>query len=490
MGEAKVITDQKDARNFAMKNIFAPRLAILSGIATLLLVLAGTDYFTSPASEGGSPAFAAGLFTVAVMLFAAMFLRSRDNQITVIICVLSVIAATYAAEVYVSLRMGRDEAGQVDPLKDARLKVEVVDDLVAKGVHRVAPLGVYPMFQSSKGMLQPLSGLSNSHSVGCNEQGEWIVFELDRFGYNNPSNTVWESSPDIAVVGASTSFGLCVRPGESLTDRLRMVWPKTLNLSFIGSGPASFLRRIYEYLPALRPKVVLIEYNDWLLGALNRENLVSLGFGGQPPTLIGERIGLIEMQDEIDAAIVKEINAAQTEERPRVKAIREGTNPFSLDALKNLMLISSIRKSLDRSRIFAAFADKRARKTVSMSPKELAAIPEASPANLETLRLVLQRAKEFVAGWGGRVVFVYMPLYPTFDQHVRAGFTLHDKTVQIAREVGVDVIDLEYALYDHPEPFSMFSAGGGHYNTAGHKYVGDGIIDAIKKTDLLAEGNS
>ena len=95
--------------------------------------------------------------------------------------------------------------------------------------------------------------------------------KLDRHGFNNDFDVVWQAPIDIAFVGASLAFGFCVPPGQNLVDQVRASWPKTLNLGYIGSGPISFLRRMYEYLPGLKPKVVLFEYNDWLTGVLERE---------------------------------------------------------------------------------------------------------------------------------------------------------------------------------------------------------------------------
>ena len=68
-------------------------------------------------------------------------------------------------------------------------------------------------------------------------------------------------------------------------------------------------------------------------------------------------------------------------------------------------------------------------------------MPEASPENLRTLQLVLERANEFVAGWGGQLVFVYLPLMPHGDLHMRAGFTLHDQVVGMAAAARIPVID-------------------------------------------------
>ena len=113
-------------------------------------------------------------------------------------------------------------------------------------------------------------------------------------------------------------------------------------------------------------------------------------------------------------------------------------------------------------------------------------MPEASPENLKKLQLVLERANEFVAGWGGQLVFVYLPLMPHGDLHMRAGFTLHDQVVGIAAAAGIPVIDLQYAFHDQSDPWSFFPPNAsGHYTAKGHKFVGEKIVEAIRARRLL-----
>ena len=266
------------------------------------------------------------------MLLAFLYLASRDTKTTIVIVLVSALLGTYGAEIYVAgqihhqkvaqpvvARAVAAQVGQQDPTPqepwrsglmgsqdaaildsiikhangipvDTRLKIEVIDELVAQGAQRVVPLGAYPFFYSPKGPIQPLAGPSHSHAVACNESGEWVSMKLDRHGFNNDSDAVWQAPVDIAFVGASTVFGFCAPSGQNLVDQVRASWPKTLNLGYIGSGPVSFLRRMYEYLPDLKPKVVLFEYNDWLHGVLEREVVWSLQFNEKPLSLAYSRI--------------------------------------------------------------------------------------------------------------------------------------------------------------------------------------------------------
>ena len=325
--------------------------------------------------------------------------------------------------------------------------------------------------------------------------------KLDRHGFNNASDVAWQAPLDIAFVGASTVFGLCVPTGQNLVDQLRPSWPKTLNLGYIGSGPISFVRRMYEYLPDLKPKVVLFEYNDWLHSNLDREGYHWYRFSEK--SLAYNQIGMADLQDEVDQAVFKEIELGQKQARAQLRSLRNTLVPWFPDGWHGVLSLSSLRKSISLegalrlthptptqinvpSTITAEKGPPRPWDDVPLSPDELAKMPEASPENLKKLRLVLDSANEFVAGWGGQLVFVYLPLMPHGDLHMRAGFTLHDQVIGIAKAAGIPVIDLQYAFHDQPEPWSFFPPrGDGHYTARGHKFVGEKIVDAIRTLRLL-----
>jgi hypothetical protein len=513
---------------------------ILAVLAVFFFSIAMIDYWDERFTFS---AIAIGLCAVSAILLAAIYLLSEEYRIILVIVLASATLSAYAAEIYVARRnlaqqmmgpvalalaaekpsashpwrgplmghgQGPTNSGQRADGKpvDTRLKIQVIDDLVARGVPRVAPLGTYPMFQSSKGQIPPLSGLSNSNSVACNESGEWVVLKLDRHGFNNSVDAVWRPPLDIAFVGSSIGFGLCMHSGEGLVDHLRAEWPRTSNISFIGSGPVSFLRRMYEYLPDLKPKLVLFEYNDLLLLVLNSESPRQFGFNENPTTFAHSKIGMINMQEEIDSALMKEIDAAQAEERLRIKSLQSNLTPWFPETVKDILLSRSLRNSpivrnlLNLPQTISQAPPKPAEIGIARPPDkfgrrrlsgaELARQPQASPENLQKLGLVLTRANEFMKGWGGKLAFVYLPLYTMEDQieGVEASFTLHDEIVDIAKAAGLDVIDLQFAFINHPDPFSFFPDPPGHYNAKGHKYIADRLIEAITKRGLLPRNTS
>ena len=93
---------------------------------------------------------------------------------------------------------------------DTRTKLEVIDDLRKKN-EKVYPLYIpsYFLNQKTENDLFPLSGVSESVNVVCNETGEWFIYNSDKYGFNN-LNKNWKKKIDIAVLGDSFVLGECV----------------------------------------------------------------------------------------------------------------------------------------------------------------------------------------------------------------------------------------------------------------------------------------
>jgi hypothetical protein len=125
--------------------------------------------------------------------------------------------------------------------------------------------------------VMPLAGASLRTTLLCNENGEWITYQADRKGFNNPSDA-WElGSVEIAALGDSFAHGYCVPPGKSFVDLIRQQHPRTINVGIAGDGPLLMLATQSQYLQSVRPKVVLwiyFEGND--LEDLQRERRSAL----------------------------------------------------------------------------------------------------------------------------------------------------------------------------------------------------------------------
>ena len=66
---------------------------------------------------------------------------------------------------------------------DIRSHIKYYIDQLLQNPNIVLPIGP-SAYLSDKESYIPLSGISNSKTIFCNEQGEYVAYKSDRFGFN------------------------------------------------------------------------------------------------------------------------------------------------------------------------------------------------------------------------------------------------------------------------------------------------------------------
>jgi len=107
----------------------------------------------------------------------------------------------------------------------------------------------------------PFSGISNSKTIGCNENGYYSIYQSDRYGFNNPDKE-WDSKEiEFLLVGDSFVYGDCVDRPNDITSVLRSLSNKSaLNLGNRGNGPLVEYAILREYLNSNVKKILWIYY--------------------------------------------------------------------------------------------------------------------------------------------------------------------------------------------------------------------------------------
>jgi hypothetical protein len=355
---------------------------------------------------------------------------------------------------------------------DTRDSIEVLLDRRARGIDIVP--AVYPVAllqEAQHGALQsvvkidgrevlPLGGISNRATLLCNENGEYTSYASDERGFHNPAGT-WSGEPlDIAIVGDSFAHGFCVGSDENFTALIRRRFPATLTLGMGGNGPILELAGIQEYLPRLRPKVVLWAY-------FGKNDLIELRNEARSPLLLrylrpAFRQGLASLQPQIDGALLDYVEAEKSEAVKR------------LDAGKNHK--SRAKRLLD----FAKLSALRSRLEIAEHPAS-ARSPADAAADLTLFRAVLLRAKRTVESWGGSLYFVYLP---EWERYARPDLVQEnrDQVLQAAADLGLEIIDIHQAFAAHPDVLSLFPLRrSGHYNAAGNALVAQAVLKRLEQ---------
>ena len=166
-------------------------------------------------------------FLLIIFSIFSFFLNDKIKEY-LIIMVISLVVGLYFFEGYLSLYnierqlLKKVKIYQTETKKkyDTRTKFEVYKDLRKNDKNiKVALFGQYHLGQSYQFYL--LSGISNSKTIHCNENGYYSIYQSDRYGFNNP-DTEWDSeSIEYLLVGDSFTHGACVNRPYDISSNLR-----------------------------------------------------------------------------------------------------------------------------------------------------------------------------------------------------------------------------------------------------------------------------
>lgn len=374
---------------------------------------------------------------------------------------------------------------------DRRSRLQVLTDLRAKNIDAwpsIAPQFLFkgwpksygdPVIEIHGAPTLPLGGVSNITTVYCNENGYYVIYESDEHGFHNPKGLWSMPGPlDIAVIGDSYAHGACVKTETNFASLIRLRYPKTLNLGGDGNGPFLELAALKEYVLPLRPRVVLwfyFEMND--MGEMLNEKETFLTKYLTP----GFTQGLISRQEEIDQALKRHVEDIMENFTLRSKMIlfaEHLRDPLShSDEFEELIKLSHLRKAAEQ--VLVRFSQGAEGEVQALAP-----LPSLSRENLDRFSKILTEAKTTIAGWGGTLVFVYLPQY---ERYAKPEFVNKDReqVLRIARGLGLPLIDLHPRFQAQADPLSLFPfKRRGHYNEEGHRVVAEEVLNVLREMHL------
>jgi hypothetical protein len=354
---------------------------------------------------------------------------------------------------------------------DGRTRLEVLADLRSHGVVAWPPFYPYLLLNSplrigDKDIL-PLGSLANARTVCCNESGRYLTYTTDEHGFRNPPGS-WSNGPadvaDVAIVGASSAVSECVEDPDSLVTLLRARYPRTITVGAGGNGPLLELASIREYLPTVKPRLVL-----WLFGEVHTPEY----FEGEVhnPLMLqyldpSFSQGLAEKQDQIDHAIANYFDRGIQDEEAR-------------------------RSLAHRTRDFAGLKDTRMLMYYFVTARSSQPKPRAEFDARLYERALLEGVRT-VGQWGGTVAVVYWPdssRYPSGPgysvQNVHALDEARDRILAIAKRNGVTAIDLSHSFpeKDAARNAQFFYPFPAHFKPAGYRLAARKLMAAMSQLE-------
>lgn len=418
--------------------------------------------------------FAAAALTVLTLVWAAFRAQSKNAQrlaaevmllgFALLIVEIILVAAkpgTWSNNPIARQILDRERlAWKVRRAFDPRTRSEVVTSLRAAGFNAVPGIEAgWVQLDEVRVRLPdgfyPLTQLSFATVVECNEGGQYLIYETDEFGLNNPRGLLASGRIDIAAVGESHTLGHCVPAGQGMVDLIRRVHPRTLNLGLGGVRPLTQLAAFREYVEPLRAPVVL-----WI---------VNPGFAideseARDPILVrylepSFSQNLLHRQSEVDAAV------------------RSLTEP--LQAKRDLALRAELARART-DRFHSVPKLEQVRQRLGPKPKEVLREPSLSLFR-ETLRI----AHAAAASWGGQLFVVILP----GQGHVRGErpeIVRYEAVMNILREERWPVIDGAALFNSLKDPDRVYTFGpGAHPNAEGHALLAGHILAALRGARAL-----
>ena len=326
---------------------------------------------------------------------------------------------------------------------DKRNKYQIYQDL--KKINHEIAVPVFPVSYIYKNVLIfPLSGISNSETIFCNENGYPFIFQSDRYGFNNP-DTEWNKKEiQYLLVGDSFTHGACVNRPDDIGSVLRTLSGKSvLNLGQGGNGPLIEYATLREYLNLNTKKVLWIYFNNDLrdLAGEIKNNILMKYLND-----LSFSQNLKLRQNEIDELAIKYMNRKM-----------EG---------EYIKLIKFIKIYNTRKLIFPTPVDKPVSTSTSIPQLEL--------------KRILQLVKKLVNENNSKLYFVYLPEYSHFKKNYDD--TKYNLVKNIINELGIPFIDMYEEVFKKEEnPLKLFPFElNGHYNIEGYNKVAKKIYQLTK----------
>jgi hypothetical protein len=225
---------------------------------------------------------------------------------------------------------------------------------------------------------------------------------------------------------------------------------KALNLGMSGNGPLLELAALKEYLPAARPRtVVWFFYRGNDLGDLEREKsnpilarYLEPGFSQRLP----------ERQAEIDGRLRRWLEAQGARRTSAQMAELIDGETSSLERLVGFLTLAGLRRDL---------------------------FPAPARYDFALLGRVLADARRVVAGWGGRLVFVYLPDHVAVPDLPAAARADRDRTLAVVRDLHVPLIDVEAELRTERRA-DLFYNSTSHYSERGNALVAEAVARGLE----------
>ncbi len=320
---------------------------------------------------------------------------------------------------------------------DPRSKIEIYNDLKKDG--KDYSISIPPTtFLKENIKILPFSGISNSKTIFCKENGYYAIYDSDRYGFNNPDKEWDNKNIEYLLVGDSFTQGACVNRPNDIGSVLRTLSKKSvLNLGYASNGPLIEYSVLREYLNTNIKNILWIYYEGNDLHNLENE--------------LGNNILVKYLQD---------LNFSQN--------LKSKQNLID-NALRKKIGIEE-KKSKFKLSEFIKFYNLRSK---IIPPPSLLPRPE--------LKKILSLTKTLSEKNNSKFFFVYLPTYDRYNSKFNEASYIEIK--KILKDLKIPLIDIHKGVFEkekNPKKLFPFELPG-HYTIEGYEKTAKNIYNFINK---------
>jgi hypothetical protein len=384
--------------------------------------------------------------SIILVIFSLIFFFLNSLLKTyIIIFFTTTLISLYSFETFLNLPDNRALKTKIKLYKDlgkdfdTRTIRQVYNDL--KKTDKKASVKVSPKeYLNSKNIeTHPLSGISNSKTVYQNENGYYMIYTSDRYGFNNPDYE-WDSKEvEYLLIGDSATHGAAVNRPDDIASQLRILSSNSvLSLGYSGNGPLIEYAGLREYAPKNVKKIIWL-FTDNDISALGNE-----------------------LESQILTKYLKDPNFTQN-----LKSRQEEIN----ELVKKKIINSE--KSIKKFNFFRFLKIYKVRSLIIRNNQINEGYGIDKPAEfIEIIKLT----KKYAKNNGAEFYFVYLPLAQFFNENY--DYSNYEGVKKIMKDLNVSFIDINDVFDKEKDPKSFFPFRMfGHYNPAGYHKVSKAIFD-------------
>ena len=383
----------------------------------------------------------------------------------------SIIFSLYLFETYLNMIDGKKDFKKIKKIYkiktgknfDERTPREVFEDVKDLGYVMSVPPTVHI---NKNSIILPLSGISKSETIVCNENGYYSKYKSDRYGFNNLDSEWDEKNIEFLLIGDSYVQGGCVNRPDDIASVLRDLSNKpVLNLGYGGNGP------LIEY-------ATLIEYFQ-----PNIKNVLWFYYEGND---------FYDLDNEIrDNTLIKYLNETNFSQNLRIK--QKQIDNINKDTISQSFFGNKLQNIKKNSKIkYKLIKFLRLDKTKNVIRNTFKENTIDYSYDKSNFKKIIEKTTNYLEKNNSNFYFIYLPELERYiqcrykpckdDRDYKKKLADHKLMVKkIVNELNVMFIDVDKEVFEIEDdklklfPFEIMD----HYNAQGYRKVATKIYDII-----------